>query len=73
MRETDMTWGGEPAWGVMLDAHCTIGPLTCASVGFPSDQDEAERLMYPSDGSLKLSVAVPRVEGRQLGSSNRDG
>jgi hypothetical protein len=65
--------GRRAGLGVMLEAHCTIGSLTCASVGFPRDEGEAERLMYPSDGSLKLGVAVRRVEGLQLGSSSSDG
>jgi hypothetical protein len=50
--------------GVMLDAHCTVAGLTCASIEYPEDEDEAERLMYPSDGGLKLSARVRRIEGR---------
>jgi hypothetical protein len=50
--------------GVCLDAVCTIGDTTYATVLWPADARAAELLMYPSDGGLKLSVAVPRTEGR---------
>jgi hypothetical protein len=49
--------------GVLLDAVCTLGGATCAIVLHPVDRREAEFLMYPSDGGLKLSVASPRTEG----------
>jgi hypothetical protein len=49
--------------GVLLEAICTLGDATCAIVAYPVDEREAELLMYPSDGGLKLSVAVPRIEG----------
>jgi len=48
--------------GVSLEAVCTLDGATCAIVGCPADEREAEVLMYPSDGSLKLSVALPRTE-----------
>jgi hypothetical protein len=44
-------------------AVCTLGALTCAIVEHPVDEQEAELLMYPSNGSLKLSVMVPRISG----------
>jgi hypothetical protein len=50
--------------GVCFDAVCAIGETTCATVLWPVDPREAELLMYPSDGGLKMSVAVPRTEGR---------
>ena len=48
--------------GVLLEAICTLGDATCAIVSYPVDEREAELLMFPSDGGLKLSVAVPRIE-----------
>ena len=50
--------------GVCFDAICTIGDTTYATVLWPADARDAELLLYPSDGGLKLSVAVPRTEGR---------
>lgn len=49
--------------GVLLEAICTLGDATCAIVSYPVDQREAELLMYPSHGGLKLSAALPRIEG----------
>ena len=49
--------------GVLLEAVCTLAGRSCATVCAPSEAAEAEYLMYPSDGGLKLSVAVPRTEG----------
>lgn len=51
--------------GVCLDAICTINGTTCATVLWPADAREAELSMYPSNGGLKMSVAVPPTEGRQ--------
>jgi len=48
--------------GVSLEAVCTLDGATCAIVGYPADEREAELLMYPSNGSLKLSAALPRTE-----------
>ena len=56
--------------GVCFDAVCTIGETTYATVLWPLDARDAELLMYPSDGGLKLSVAVPRMEGR-IGAAGR--
>jgi hypothetical protein len=50
--------------GVCFDAICTINGTTCATVLWPADAREAELSMYPSNGGLKMSVAVPRTEGR---------
>jgi hypothetical protein len=50
--------------GVCFDAICTINGATCATVLSPADAREAELSMYPSDGGLKMSVAIPRTEGR---------
>lgn len=44
--------------GVGLYAIRVMGGSTLAVVEYPRDSDEAERLMYPSDGGLKLSVAA---------------
>src|SRR5215468_9662886 len=44
--------------GVCFDAVCTVGEMTCAMVLSPVDALDAELQMYPSDGGLKLSVAV---------------
>ena len=44
--------------GVCLYAIRVTGGSTFATVEYPRDSDEAERLMYPSDGGLKLTVAV---------------
>lgn len=44
--------------GVCLDAIHVVRGATVALVMYPNDADEAERLMYPADGGLKLSVAV---------------
>ena len=46
--------------GVCLYAIRVMRGSTFAAVEYPRDSDEAERLMYPSDGGLKLSVAVKR-------------
>ena len=51
--------------GVSLEAVCTFDGATCAIVGYPADEREAELLMYPSDGSLKFSAALPRTEALQ--------
>jgi hypothetical protein len=50
--------------GVCFVAICTIGGNTCATVLWPADAREAELSMYPSDGGLKMSVAIPRTEGQ---------
>ena len=50
--------------GICFDAVCTVGQTTCAMVLSPADALDAELQMYPSDGGLKLSVAMPRPEGR---------
>jgi hypothetical protein len=50
--------------GVCFDAVCTIGATTCAMVLSPAHALDAELQMYPADGGLKLSVAIPRTEGR---------
>jgi hypothetical protein len=44
--------------GVCLYAVRGIGGSSFALVEYPRDSDEAERLMYPSDGGLKLSMAA---------------
>src|SRR4051812_47522423 len=49
--------------GVSFEAVCTLGDETVAVVAFPADSREAELLMYPPDGSLRMSAAMPRVEG----------
>lgn len=46
--------------GVCLCAIRVSGGSSFAVVEYPRDADEAERLMYPCDGGLKLSVAVKR-------------
>lgn len=50
--------------GVCFDAVGTIGGTTCAIVLSPADALDAELQMYPSDGGLKLSVAMLRSESR---------
>jgi hypothetical protein len=49
--------------GVALEAVCTLGDRSCVIVSCPTDEREAELLMYPADGGLKLSAALPRIEG----------
>lgn len=49
--------------GVTMEAICTLDDSTCAVITFPSDALDAELLMYPADGGLKLSVAIPRIAG----------
>ena len=44
--------------GVSLVGLLVVRGSTFAAVQYPRDADEAERLMYPSDGGLKLSVIV---------------
>jgi hypothetical protein len=44
--------------GVCLDAIRIVQDSTIALVTYPNNADEAERLMYPADGGLKLSVVV---------------
>jgi hypothetical protein len=41
--------------GVMLGILCTLNNGSCAFVGRPKDENEAERLLYPR--GLKLSIA----------------
>lgn len=53
--------------GVSMEAVCTSDGRTCAIIAAPKDNEEAERLMYPENGSLKLCVAVPRLEGISRG------
>jgi hypothetical protein len=65
--------GRQVGLGVLLDAKCILAGLTCASVEYPIDEDEAERLMYPSDGSLKLGVPVRRTEGLRVELPDSDG
>jgi hypothetical protein len=55
--------------GVSFEAVCTLADETVAVVAFPADSREAELLMYPSDGGLKMSAAMPRVEGTSRWSS----
>jgi hypothetical protein len=62
--EREFETGRQKGLGVLLDAICTFEGTTCAAVLHPSDSEESERLMYPSDGGLKMAAAVPRVEGR---------
>lgn len=71
--EREFEVGRHKGRGVLLDALCTFQGGTCATVSYPSDSDEAERLMYPSNGGLKMSVAVPRAEGRCHGLRYTDG
>jgi hypothetical protein len=49
--------------GVCLDAVCIVGSTTCATILYPADERDAELLMFPSDGGLKLSVAVTKTAG----------
>src|SRR5579872_5722964 len=49
--------------GVSLEAVCTVGDTAVVTVAYPSDDREAELLMYPSDGGLKMCAAMPRIEG----------
>src|SRR5262245_32214621 len=44
--------------GVCLCAIRVTENSTVAVIEYPRDSDEAERLMYPSDGGLKLSVVL---------------
>jgi hypothetical protein len=46
-----------------MEGICTLDDATCAVITFPSDPADAELLMYPADGGLKLSVALPRIAG----------
>ena len=48
----------QQGFGVCLYAVRAVGGSSFAVVEYPRDSDEAERLMYPSDGTLKLSVAA---------------
>ena len=56
MREFEV--GRHQGLGVCLTGLRRTGGSTVALVEYPLDSDEAERLMYPSDGGLKLSVVV---------------
>jgi hypothetical protein len=60
--ETSYERGHRANLGVSLEAVCTLDGSTCAFVDFPADEREAELLMYPSDGSVKFSAAMPRTE-----------
>lgn len=68
--KVDYDLGQRAGLGVLLEARCTLGNLTSACVCYPQDEREAELLLYPSDGSLKLSVAVPKVEGLNAGAAS---
>ena len=50
-----------------MEAVCTLGDATVAIVAFPSDDREAELLMYPSDGDVKMGAAIPRVKELRAG------
>jgi len=56
-------FGRHQGLGVCLYAIRVVGGSAFAVVEYPRDSDEAERLMYPSDGGLKLSVAVTGDDG----------
>jgi hypothetical protein len=62
--EKEYDAAGHRRLGVCFDAVCTIDETTCAMVLAPADALDAELQMYPSDGGLKLSAAMPRSEGR---------
>jgi hypothetical protein len=70
--EREFEVGRQKGLGVLLDAICTFQGATCATVLHPSDSDEAERLMYPSNGGLKMSATIPRAEGRCHGLGKND-
>jgi hypothetical protein len=54
--------GCQVGLGVALEAVGTLGDAAVATVSYPSDERDAELLMYPSNGGLKMSAAIPRVE-----------
>jgi hypothetical protein len=56
--------GWRRALGVLFHGICVIGDATCATVAYPANPLDAELKMYPSEGGLKMSVAVPRADGR---------
>jgi hypothetical protein len=58
----DFEVGRERRLGVRIEALCTLGSATCATVDYPADTREAELMMFPEDG-LEISAAVPRTEG----------
>jgi len=49
--------------GVCLHAIRVARGSAVAVVEYPRDSDESERLMYPSDGGLKLTVAATGRDG----------
>jgi hypothetical protein len=61
--------GRRAGLGVSLEAVCTLGDAAVVTVAYPSDDREAELLMYPSDGGLKMCAAIPRIEGTARWSS----
>jgi hypothetical protein len=61
--------GRRAGLGVSLEAVCTLGDAAVVTVAHPADEREAELLMYPSDGGLKMCAAMPRVEGNVRWSS----
>lgn len=64
--------GRRAGLGVSLEAVCTLGGAAVVTVAYPSDDREAELLMYPSDGGLKMCAAIPRIEGTVRWSSGQD-
>jgi hypothetical protein len=56
--ECDYEAARRRGFGVCLDGLRIENGMTVAQVMSPRDADEAERGMYPSNGSLKLSVAL---------------
>jgi hypothetical protein len=55
--------GRRAGLGVSLEAVCTLGDAAVVTVAYPVDDREAELLMYPSDGGLKMCTAILRIEG----------
>ena len=53
--------------GVEFSTLCELNDAECSYVWFPRDQDEAERMMMPADGSLKMSALTgPHTRGKGI-------
>ncbi len=56
--------------GVEFHTLCVLNDATCCYVWYPRDQNEAQRMMMPSDGSLKMSSLSNHSKIRSKGVRN---
>jgi hypothetical protein len=56
--------------GVEFRSLCELNGATCCFVWFPRDREEAQRMMMPADGSLKMSAQSDHSHIRSKGIRN---